>query len=328
MSYIQDARKLKEYLAYLIGPYSSELSDSKKDQKITDITNALNKMKTSLNAELIEADVENLNLVNEISELETLKNLTPEDSLTTIMGINKRVTELSKKLQNEITFDPQMYYNMYFLTVGSTVNPDVKIETEKLGTFKNWFADSQVVNEEGEPLEVYHGTGNDLFTKFTFDVFPGAYFAEKKSYSEWFQKAKGSKGSLFKCYLRILNSLDLTIFETDKVKYKEFTGYLKLRYGYELPENKRIKAASEKLKGLWAWQYLRMSPDWIKYIKNQNLFDGIKFFENNPQDIVKGKENVTLAYMVFEPSQIKEVTGNLLFSMDSEDIRFDKGGEI
>ena len=88
------------------------------------------------------------------------------------------------------------------------------------------------------------------------------------------------------------------------------------------------KAVSDKQKGIKAWQYLRMSPNWLKYIRDNSAFDGVKFYENNPDDKIGKKERVTLAYMVFKANQIKEATGNMIFSLASEDIRFKKGGSL
>lgn len=54
---------------------------------------------------------------------------------------------------------------------GEVLNQSVpQTETEN---FKRWFGDSKVVDAEGKPLVVYHGTQND-FTQFL----PGAYFTE------------------------------------------------------------------------------------------------------------------------------------------------------
>ena len=122
--------------------------------------------------------------------------------------------------------------------------------------------------------------------------------------------------------------MDLTLFKTDKVDYDEFVAYVELKYGYKLAESKMLRALSKSQKGLWAWQYLRMSPDWLKQIADSRVFDSIVFFENNPDQKKKDKDNVTEAIMVFKPNVIKLANGNLTMSPDSNDVRFARGGSI
>ena len=58
---------------------------------------------------------------------------------------------------------------------------------EKSENFKKWFGDSKIVDENGEPLVVYHGT-NGLFTKFKKTkngyLGPGIYFVNDKKIAE------------------------------------------------------------------------------------------------------------------------------------------------
>ena len=133
---------------------------------------------------------------------------------------------------------------------------------------------------------------------------------------------------MFECYLRVQNPIDLKLFGVRLVKYDEFVGYILLKYGYKLPLNKMLKALSDAEGGLWAWRYIRNAIEWLKMIKNDGAFDGIKYYENNPADIKGGVEAVTPAWAVFSPEQIKSSRGNLTFSYDSKDIRFNKGGFI
>ena len=39
-----------------------------------------------------------------------------------------------------------------------------KVPTHEMGSFKKWFGDSKVVDDQGKPLVVYHGTGEDFST--------------------------------------------------------------------------------------------------------------------------------------------------------------------
>jgi N12 class adenine-specific DNA methylase len=88
--------------------------------------------------------------------------------------------------------------------------------------FKKWFGDSKVVDADGKPLVVYHGTGN-TFTSFNLDQSPtnpstfleGAYFANKDS------QAFGKTS--MPVYLKIENPfvLDLNRSRFDSVSWQE-----------------------------------------------------------------------------------------------------------
>jgi hypothetical protein len=256
---------------------------------------------------------------------------------------NEKITEKYKQLQAEELYDPIAFFQIYFAL--NTANQtdlnesmfykNLKVKSKAgfdlLGrneNFATWFANSKVVDENKDPMLVFHGTGASEFTRFSFDRFPVAYFAENKDYSEWFQKSRGGDGAMFTCYLRIQNPIDLRLFGVRKVKYEEFVGYISLKYGYDLPLNPMLKNGSDNSDGLWAWQYIRGGVEWLKLIKNNGYFDGFKYYENNPDDPKDGKENITPAWAVFNAEQIKSARGNVTFSYDSKDIRFKKGGNL
>tara|TARA_R110001599_G_scaffold343164_1_gene565538 strand:+ start:489 stop:1490 length:1002 start_codon:yes stop_codon:yes gene_type:complete len=312
---------------------SGKLGSSFKQSLDFDVNNSLsNIIKSYDNNYLTELLSENPSdeLYNSVSEYERLLNALPKKSYESIKISNDNITKKYKELQSENLYDPKNFFDIYF-SLNTSSQEYFEGMPKQFGNdtinFNSWFSNSKVVDKKGMPLEVYHGAGGDEFTRFNFDRFPIAYFAEKLDYSEWFKKVKGGKGSLFRCYLRIQNPIDLRLFGVEKIKYDEFVGYIQLKYGYKLPLNKMLKAASDKQNGAWAWQYLRGGVEWLKEIKNSGYFDGFMFFENNPDQKIKGKENVTPAWAVFYPEQIKSIN-NLTFSYESKDIRFNEGGKI
>jgi hypothetical protein len=303
----------------------------------TRMNDILATLKAEILTEAIENQPEKFNVIN---QYERLLKLLPETSVETKNIANKKITELFSNIQNEVGYDAETFFNIYFYL--NQANQKELYENglaydfyNKNGfednftsiNFEQWFANSKVINGE-EPMKVYHGTGANEFTKFNFDNFPIAYFAENKEYSDWFQKARGGDGVMFQCYLRVQNPMDLRLFGVNLVKYDEFVGYILLKYGYELPLNKMLKALSDAEGGLWAWRYIRGGVEWLKMIKNDGAFDGIKYYENNPADLKGGVEAVTPAWAVFSPEQIKSSRGNLTFSYESKDIRFADGGFI
>ena len=262
--------------------------------------------------------------------IEALK-IIPETSHLAVTTLNNLITENSEKLQNELLFNSETFYEKYFFTLPTVLTDEVNKDVLENPSFKEWFGNSQVVDKEGSPLIVYHGTGGDVdeFSNFKFNIFPAAYFAENKSYSDWFAKIKNGNQLMYKCFLKVQNPIDLTSFEVRKVTYQDFTTYLKLKYGYDMPENKMLRAMSDAQNGVWVWQYLRAGADWLKFIQKSREFDGFHYYENNPQDIVNGKENVTLAWLVLNGNQIKSADmRNTTYSLFTDDIRMKKGGEL
>lgn len=80
--------------------------------------------------------------------------------------------------------------------------------------FKRWFGKSKVVDANGNPLRVYHGTANGQeFSSFDIDRSElGAHFGTSGQANELISFgvfAKGSKARVYPCYLRILNPLRL-----------------------------------------------------------------------------------------------------------------------
>jgi len=75
--------------------------------------------------------------------------------------------------------------------------------------FKQWFGDSKVVDEDGKPLVVYHGTGED-FSEFKYNQLKalGSWFAAKpdlaNQYSELVSRG-GKSPSIMPVYLSIKN---------------------------------------------------------------------------------------------------------------------------
>lgn len=320
-------------MALCLSPYGNDLtvefpwinSELEKIQMMLEQTVVENK--ESKNPEIVQVK-ESLN------ELIKFRKIIPTTSLNTIVKIDEKISLIRTQLTQLSSYDAQTYYDVYFLQLGVTQKDNesysnLNIQNTKSVAFTNWFSHSKVVDSNDNPLIVYHGNPTMDFTKFKFDLYPGAYFAENKKYSEWFKNRQGANGVMFETYLRILNPLDLRIFKTKEVKYMDFVVYVQLKYGITLPENTMLKTMSERQNGLWAWSYLRFGVDWVKMIKSEGKFDGIAFYENNPQDLDEdGSDRVTPAWMVFNSNQIKSSNSNVLFSENSNDIRFKKGGKL
>lgn len=215
--------------------------------------------------------------------------------------------------------------------------------------FKAWFGDwelaylykdtdaieiecSKVLTENYEPLVVWHGTGQE-FSYFKFDTFPAAYFAVRREYSQFFADLHGGgEGFVIPFFLNIRNPLDLTHFKTNDVSVKDFFDYIFLQTGLDMDDlevNPIFMDSS--LKPLQTWIFIRNNPNMLKKIAQLNIFDGIHFYETNPN--IKDKSSPayeTEAYITFNANQSKIADPNrgmiLLASMKS--FILEKGGAI
>ena len=215
--------------------------------------------------------------------------------------------------------------------------------------FKEWFGDwelsyiyketdaleiecSKVLTENFEPKLVWHGTGKQ-FSYFVFDNFPAAYFAVNREYSQFFADLQGGDdGYVIPFFLNIRNPLDLSHFKTTKVKSKQFFDYLYLMTGLTMEELEVNPIfLSKDLPELETWMFIRNNPKMIKKISDTKLYDGIHFYETNPNI----KDTTTLAhsteaYITFSADQCKIADpnrGNLLLA-SLKSFLLEKGGKI
>jgi hypothetical protein len=269
----------------------------------------------------------------EIYQAQQALKIISEDSHDAIKELNELIDQTTKQLQDIVLYNPNEFYENYFFSLVSPITDEINESVTKNERFRLWFTGSKCVDKDNKPQIFFHGTGGlkvDEFDEFSFSPFPGAYFAENKSYADWFANYRSGKSILYRVYLRVTNPIDLTGFKVDKVTYQDFVNFIKFTYGYTLPENKMLRAMSNAQNGMWAWQYLRSGVDWLKLIKNQREFDGFVYYENNPQDrLANGEENVTRAYLVLNGNQIKSADSrNTTFSLESNSIKMKEGGTV
>lgn len=197
------------------------------------------------------------------------------------------------------------------------VNPPADKKPTNTPAFKAWFGDSKVVDENGEPLVVYHGTQKSGFT--TFDEYrigqnthasDGFYFTESRRNAATYSNSppgkdavltddpdsEGSPG-IYPVYLPLQNPLQVD-FEG-----RNWDGALEGDYdGFD---------------GM---------GDWVNRAK-QDGHDGL--IANNVTDEGRfgqgyGWGNVT--FIAFRPEQIKSAIGNVgTFDKNNPDIRMRRG---
>ena len=180
-------------------------------------------------------------------------------------------------------------------------NSPVKLEIEKNTKslqFKKWFAGSKVVDENGEPLVVYHGT-----TKYGFYVFrDDSFFTPDKNYAARY--ANHNDKNIYAVYLSIQNPFDIRNLQDRKI----FTEY---RNGH---------APAETKTGAMDWAEYDYE-DFRSYLQENfpGKYDGIIIDEGGDT----AEKSRGLSYVPFFSTQIKSATDNIgTFDPENPDIRF------
>lgn len=223
---------------------------------------------------------------------------------------------------------------------GSPVN--IKIENvTKTQQFKRWFGDwenhpkaaSKVVNADGTPKVVYHGTNADFWTfslanrgKNGEKLGVGYYFVDNKSSAERY----GDR--VIEAYLDIKKPASAEVMEISRKDWEKFLDFA-------------IEHRDEYIDGEWKGNEINKEYELTDYDYGSNDAALIKGFLNG---IAAGNKDVTEAYLemlkdstgydgiayntdntdyyvAFTPEQIKSATDNIgTFDKDNKDIRYSK----
>jgi predicted RNA methylase len=227
--------------------------------------------------------------------------------------------EISNKFYNNLANDKYSYlgfnpnlsliYDKSKFDDGGLIAPNGKVsnltpEQYKLvrtPEFKAWFGDwenspesaSKVVDENGEPLVVYHGTNND-FTIFKIEkptigaYGQGFYFTNDKNFASNY--ARGENSKILSLFLKIIKVFDIYEDEFPK-EYEKYS---------EMSNNKGL------------------SRDFTNKLVSQG-YDGV---------YAKNKYNEN-ELVVFNSNQIKLADGtNTTFDGNNPDIRYAGGGSV
>jgi len=214
--------------------------------------------------------------------------------------------------------------------------------------FKDWFGDWQltymykqagdtdtdcsvVLTENFEPKLFYHGTGQE-FSYFKFDKFPAAYFAANQAYSQWFANLHGGdNGYTIPFFLNVRNPLHLTQFGTEEIRPKDFFDYMYLQTGFDaeqLEVNPLFLNPSAPARECWV--YLRNNPKMLKKLADNQVYDGIHFYETNP-GVDKGfPAYKTEVYITFKAEQCKIADNDrgLILMSSLKSFLLKEGGKI
>jgi hypothetical protein len=180
---------------------------------------------------------------------------------------------------------------------GIRKSADRQIDTPE---FKKWFGDSKVVDGNGRPLVVYHGTQGD-FDTFRDDIEgrAGFYFTSDKAFASSF--AEGGGANVMPAYLSISKPADLRRGVPGSVyDALEGQGYSRLVELYESDPQE-------------IWNFFDGDTELSDALKRAG-YDGMRLSEPS------GRREV-YSWVAFRPEQIKSAIGNNGdFAADNPDI--------
>lgn len=176
-----------------------------------------------------------------------------------------------------------------------------------LSGYDNIIPVSKVMTDGYEPLVVYQGLGR-AYERERFDSFPTSYFAVNPNYAEWFATTKGQRNStqgyVIPFFLSIRNPLDMTYFGINKIAPKDFFDYLFVKTGQTAEQlGFDARFLQPNVPPMEVWAFIRNSPKALEAIKNQGVYDGLHFYENNPQ--ATGNQYETEVWTTFFSNQTK-----------------------
>jgi hypothetical protein len=184
-----------------------------------------------------------------------------------------------------------------------------KAEAINTPEFKKWFGDSKVVDEQGKPLVVYHGTPNASFSEFKNDQF----FSKDPNYANRYTTSSTASSSysgikddapaVYPVYLSIKKPFDTRKYNHRKIYNELF--FNKFGNGSKLTD-----------RGLPDWVEARDLVDFLK-TEMGDKFDGILIDEGADALGVR-----PMSYMPFSNTQIKSVFNQGTFDQNNPNILY------
>ena len=186
---------------------------------------------------------------------------------------------------------------------------DIQYRPEQVETpeFKRWFGDSKVVDEDGKPLVVYHGT-HSKFTVFEPGRAGAMYFTPNRKMAR-----SGYGPNVIDAYLRIRKLADLTDPNTDayKLAVKTFNEQGGWSNNEDAMDGRKTPNFDPSIDHTWEIFDNPETDIWSAF--DEEGYDGVKLQEYDGN----------VSYGVFDPTQIKSATKNRgTFDPNNPDIQY------
>jgi hypothetical protein len=202
--------------------------------------------------------------------------------------------------------------------------------------FKRWFGDSKVVDANGRPLVMYHGTNKsengEAFTRF--DTYgsnyglmgQGSYFTDNAELaSSYTKKGRGDAPTVYPVYLSIKNPIDMDA-RGNETAWKK--GFPDVDFDQFRPEGVKnedyFRAVEEYLTDQEIPRY-----EGAEIVQNGLLsmgHDGVTHRGGARYKTASGESNTRhQVFIAFDPEQIKSATGNIgTYDPNNPDIRYQR----
>ena len=188
--------------------------------------------------------------------------------------------------------------------------------------FKKWFGDSKVVDENGKPLVVYHGSRINqnigIFDRSKGKILDHGYFGQgiyltdnpraAESYARQWNEPGYQYGPIYPVYVSIKNPANRKILEKLSTEFSTYSAFR------SMDESKRV---TQLLKEQGYDGIIISNPTPHPYGSVYGSLDELGGYSIHPEIVV------------FRPEQIKSATGNAgTFDATNPDIRFQPGSNI
>ena len=201
--------------------------------------------------------------------------------------------------------DKRYYKDQIVKRPDATDQGGVSLSTARAQTetpeFKKWFGDSKVVDADGKPRIVYHGTNSD-----TNEFSAGTFFTSSKSIAGEYASRRGGD-RIEPVYLSIKNPLVVNASG-------DFWDDVNIG-GINLPPAQLRKIFGQAMQSTYTTEEIADA------VRNSGIgYDGVVF--NGVKDAPTGKARKSDVFVTFAPGQIKSATGNKgSFDASKPDIR-------
>ncbi len=236
--------------------------------------------------------------------------------------LDSQIQELRSKYKNVITDNAQPSIKITRKMKESALKGQPTFRLSKMSStdevlesssFKKWFKGSQVVDEQGKPLVVYHGSG-DSFDQF----FPDQFFATDIKDSEYYATGYHSNApQMYPVYLKIENPIrtnGIAWLGSDENYWEELideTG-INLSLDEAIKSNPDLKELKKESSEFFpSMEEIIFTPYVLDKIKESG-FDGIEIDEYE----------MGTNYVAFKPTQIKSVFNKGTFNPNDPRISF------
>ena len=196
---------------------------------------------------------------------------------------------------------------------GDFVLQSTKADQTNTPAFRKWFGDSKVVDADGNPLPVYHGTNKNIDTFNTEGKVRATFFSSSGKLASQYAKEKsqrdGLNGIVYPVYLKISNPM-IVDANGSSWDYIAVGGIENNDKELRSLEKRGVAHITTNI----ATQIAEKSGFDGVIIKN--VIDGYGYNKDAPKSVV---------YSVFAANQIKSATGNNgQFDANNSDIRYSK----